>query len=92
MTIDGVVVQDIGENQQTDIHEDLLRELHPELLTGEILDNPVFDQADNRIYNYGDKYPLCEFPIPINVLQEVHRNSTGQSPKQSNYSLQCHIL
>ena len=74
------------------VGKDFLRKLAPELLTGEILDNPVFDQADNRIYNYGDKYPLCEFPIPINVLQEVHRNSTGQSPKQSNYSLQCHIL
>lgn len=92
MAVNSIVIENIARYKKTDIYKDLLRKLAPELFAGEILDNPVFDQADGRIYNYGDTNPFGELPVSIDVVQNIYRNRTGQSPENSNNSLQSHIL
>lgn len=77
MAVDRVIGQQVRQDEQTDIHEDLPRELHPEILTGEILDGPVLEQADGRIDDHGDTNPFGELPVAIDVLEHVHCKGEG---------------
>ena len=92
MTVDGVVNQDVRENQQTDIHKYLLGEFRPEILTREVMQDEVLNQTDNCIDDHSHAYPLGEFPVAEDVLQEIHCNGAGKGPDECNYSFQCHML